>query len=190
MDFVATHETDAALVGRATKGDVNAFVELVKRHERSVWRIATQTLLDRSLCENLVQQVFLNVYEHLHSFDQTRDFGVWLRSVARNLARDELRKASRHHRHLAAYQHHLQELLQESGGDDGGATIGLETALRRCREGLTSKARQVLSLRYENSLSLPEIADAIGRSLAATRQLLFRTRLALRACVEQQSKHQ
>ncbi len=186
--------TDVSLVLRARAGELSAYGELVRRYETIVWHIALQTLLDRGTCENLVQQVFLNAFEHLHSFDVERDFGVWLRSVARNLARDELRRLSRQRHLLPGYQDHLLMLLAEPTTTDGAAgeperqadARRRQEALRRCQEGLAPAAGQAIALRYQQGLPLTGVADRLGRSVTATRQLLFRTRMALRDCIQQQ----
>ena len=53
-----------------------------------------------------------------------------------------------------------------------------------CREELAPAASRALALHYDEGLTVEEVASAIARTAAATRQLLFRTRLVLRACVE------
>jgi RNA polymerase sigma-70 factor, ECF subfamily len=185
MDRSRDPQSDADLILRARDGDVAAFVALAKRHEASVWRIARQTLLETSLCENLVQQVFLNVFEHLNTYDGARDFGIWLRSIARNLARDELRKAARANRNLEGYHHHLVMLLDDATDElQDTQLIDLQRKLVECQEQLAPGAREAIRLRYVGNMALSDVALAIGRSVTATRQLLFRTRVALRNCVE------
>lgn len=186
----APHEPSDALVARVLAGDREVFGSLVSRHQREVWAV-TSALLDRAVAENLVQQCFVNAYEHLDQYQAGRDFGAWLRAIARNLVLRELRAAGRETSRLARYREHLLAALgseddaaREREADRAAHFERAQRALRGCREQLAPAAARALSLRYEQDLPLPEIAQTLGRTVVATRQLLFRTRLALRACLE------
>jgi RNA polymerase sigma-70 factor (ECF subfamily) len=188
----ATHapEADDALVARVLAGDSEAFGALVRRHQRAVWGVAA-ALLDRAAAENLVQQCFVTAYERLHKYQMGRDFGAWLNGIARNLVWKALRTATRETRGLGRYREHLLavvgaagELEAEREAEVAARWERSQRALRGCREALAPAAARALSLRYEQGLSLEEIAQALGRTVVATRQLLFRTRLALRACLD------
>lgn len=171
------------LVGRVLGGDTDAFAEIVRRYEREVWKVAAAMLGDRVATENLVQQTFVNAYERLDQYERGRDLAQWLKAIARNLVREEMRRSSRESRRMEHYRDYLRALYE----DEAQATERerrFEGALKACREELALPAARALELRYEEALSLEEVAAALGRTLAATRQLLFRAREALRACVE------
>jgi RNA polymerase sigma-70 factor (ECF subfamily) len=174
---------DDALVERVLGGETALFAEIVRRHQRDVWKIAAQLGEDRVATENLVQQAFLSAYEHLDQYEAGRDLGRWLRAIARNLVRKELRRASREVRRLRHYRHYLEALSED---EDAAAerTRRLEGAVDVCRESLAPVAARALELRYEEALSVEQVAAALGRTAAATRQLLFRARAAVRACIE------
>ena len=72
-----------------------AIAILVRLFQESVWRIAAAMLRDRDATENLVQQVFVDAYLHLDQYEPGTDFGAWIRTVARNRLRKDLRTASR-----------------------------------------------------------------------------------------------
>jgi RNA polymerase sigma-70 factor (ECF subfamily) len=174
---------DEAVVRRVLGGDTEAFALLVERHEAAVWRIVAAGLGERGSVENLVQQCFVSAYETLGRYRPGHDFGAWLRGIARNLAREELRRLGRESRRLSSYRAYLLALYEDDAAA-GAEEDRLARALARCREGLAPPAAQALSLRYDRGLDLAAVAAALGRTLVATRQLLFRTRLALRLCVE------
>lgn len=171
------------LVRRVLAGDTQAFAQLVRRHEREVWKIVALMLRDQAATENMVQQCFVNAYEHLGQFELGRDFGQWLKAIARNVVRNELRRHSRENERISEYRDYL---LVAQADDDGAdeEERRLQRALAACREGLPEASLRALALRYEEAMSVEEVAAAIGRTMVATRQMLFRLRLALRDCVE------
>jgi RNA polymerase sigma-70 factor (ECF subfamily) len=171
------------LVRRVLAGDTASFAQLVRRHQVDVWKVAAAMLTDRVATENLVQQTFVNAYERLDQYQPGRDLVRWLKGIARNLVRQELRKRTRETEHMTHYRDYLGALYSEDDRSDQ-RTRELEAALRACREQLSPAAARALDLQYEQGLSVEEVATALDRTLAATRQLLFRTRLALRECVE------
>lgn len=172
-----------ALVSRVLAGETEVFGAVVRRHEGEVWRVAAAMLGDRAATANLVQQTFVNAYERLEQYRPGNDFSRWLKGIARNLVREDLRRSERESRTLVAYRDYLQQLY----GDDGRSEQhlrDLDRAMTACRAELAPAASQALALHYEQGLTVEEVAAAIARTVAGTRQLLFRARLALRTCVE------
>jgi RNA polymerase sigma-70 factor (ECF subfamily) len=152
---------------------------------RARWQRARRVFEDPKVVDvqGLVQQSFVTAFESLDRYTAGRDLGAWLRGIARNLVREELRRSSRESHRLQLYRDYLAALYADEVAADDEAGR-LERALRRCRERLTATAARALALHYEQGLGLAEVAQAIGRTVVATRQLLFRTRTALRLCVE------
>jgi RNA polymerase sigma-70 factor, ECF subfamily len=174
------------LVRAVLAGDTAAFAGLVKLYEADVWRIAAALLCDRTATENLVQQVFVDAYTHLDQYRPGSDFGAWMRTVARNRLRKELRTAAREDRKLAAYREVLAERLRADDAkptDDGEAYLA---ALRGCRERLPDEDAALLRLRYERGQSFEAIAAARGQTPAAVQRMISRIRVRLRLCIEGQ----
>ncbi len=179
----------AQAVAQVLAGDVEAYASLVQAHQQQVWRLAAYALRDRAATEDLVQQVFLTAYEKLDRYDPERDFGAWLRTIARNQVRNELRRTARETRWMSRYRDHVERRLERSAGAEAAEEADevaeeLREHLAECRKELAEPARRALALRYEQSQGFDEIAEALGRTVAATRQLLTRVRLALRRCLE------
>ncbi len=173
---------DDALVAQVLAGGTDMFAHLVRRHQRDLWRIAAQAGGGSLVIEGLVQESFVNAFEHLDTYERGRDFGRWLRAIARNLVKMELRRRSREHERLVHYREYVLALYD--GEDDRGARVDrIEHAVAACRAQLAPAAADVLRLRYEDSLAVEEVAASIGRTFAATRQLLFKARELVRACV-------
>jgi RNA polymerase sigma-70 factor (ECF subfamily) len=171
-------------VGRVLAGETEAFAEIVRRYQREIWRVAAAMLGDRLMTENLVQQTFVNAYERLEQYERGRGLEQWLKAIARNLVREELRRSSRERRRMDCYRDYLLSLYDDQDEAERQQRR-YETALRSCRQDLADAAGRALQMRYEEALPIEAVASSLGRTLAATRQLLFRAREALRVCVEE-----
>jgi RNA polymerase sigma-70 factor, ECF subfamily len=174
------------VIRRVLAGETALYGIIVRTFSPDVLRVVILMLADRVLTENIVQQTFVNAYEHLDDFRRGEDFGRWVRTIARNLVRDELRRSSRERGRLARYRSYLQTRLSPHDDDGDKRDLAMATALNACRSKLAPLAARALRLRYEEELPFIEVAAAIGRSPDATRQIVTRARIALRACMQEQ----
>jgi RNA polymerase sigma-70 factor (ECF subfamily) len=182
-----TPEADR-IVEDVLAGDTEAFAGLVRLFQESVWRIAAAMLRDRDATENLVQQAFVDAYLHLDQYEPGTDFGAWIRTVARNRIRKELRTAGREDRRLAAYRERLAERLRAEAGDHHDDSDVYMAALRGCRQLLPDRDAVVLRLRYEKGLTFEQIAEKHGQSPEAVQRMISRIRFRLRDCIENKLK--
>ena len=88
-------EDDAAVVESFLGGEERAFQELVERYQTRLLNFVYRTIGDRERAEDLVQEVFIRVYRHIHRFDRSKKFSTWIYTIASNLAKNELRNRSR-----------------------------------------------------------------------------------------------
>ena len=88
-------DDDAAVVTAFLGGEERAFQELVERYQTRLLNFIYRTIGDREKAEDLVQEVFIRVYRHIHRFDRTKKFSTWAYTIASNLAKNELRNRSR-----------------------------------------------------------------------------------------------
>jgi RNA polymerase sigma-70 factor (ECF subfamily) len=86
---------DADVVTSFLGGEERAFQELVERYQTRLLNFIYRTIGDREKAEDLVQEVFIRVYRHLHRFDRSKKFSTWVYTIASNLAKNELRNRSR-----------------------------------------------------------------------------------------------
>ena len=169
------------VIERVRGGQVEAYAEVVRFYQHQIWRVVAYALRTRAESEDLVQQTFVVAYRELDRFERGRDFGAWLRGIARNLVREQVRKRAREEVRMRRYLDHL-EALDVDRADDREAA--LRRALTECRETLPDAAREALALRYDAGHDFSSVASAIGRTVAGARQLLQRTRRELRHCIE------
>jgi RNA polymerase sigma-70 factor (ECF subfamily) len=166
-------------------GNTEAFAGLVRLFQESVWRIAAAMLRDRDATENLVQQVFVDAYLHLDQYEPGTDFGAWIRTVARNRLRKELRTAAREDRRLETYRQRLAERLRAEAGDQRDDSDAYVAALRGCRDLLPARDADLLRMRYERGMSFEQIAEKHGQSPEAVQRMISRIRFRLRDCIRQ-----
>jgi len=177
-------ERIADTIQNVLAGDIDAYEEIVQEYQEEIRRIAAFTLHDISATEDFVQEVFVRAYRSLETYDAGRDFGAWLRTIARNLLRNEIRRAVREKKAFRSYRKFLLKRLEHNEKAEQ-YEIRLAQALEQCREHMEGDAERALDLRYDKGLDFAEVADALNRTVAAARQLLTRVRKALRRCVEE-----
>jgi len=175
------NETDAIIL-QVLAGDIEAYAEVIRLHQQDVWKVLAAMLLDTLKTEDLTQQTFILAYQHLAEFQRGRDFGRWIKGIARNVARQEMRSRLREERRLELYYHHWLALNESDPNSRHEELLGM--TLKDCMQVLPPESARVVEMRYEQSLDFGRIAEALGRTVEATRQHLSRIRIALRDCIE------
>lgn len=139
--------------------------------------------------DDLAQEALVIAYQRMADFDQNRDFGAWVRGIARNLVINERRKDARRKRILSdnltevlLASSSLPESEPEEKGDRAQAKV---EALRECLQLVPEKSRDLVQARYEAELSAPDIASQLNMTAAAVRKSLERVRKALRKCMQE-----
>lgn len=171
------------IIQRVLAGELDQYREIIRRFEPDVFRVAAPVLGSRSAAEDAVQEVFISAYRLLDKFDIEQAFRPWLMGIARNVVRNELRRRSRDESKLELYSYYLAAATRD---ETSTQTDDVTAALAKCRERLADTAADAIRGRYDDGLSLEELAARLRRSVTATRQLLYRTRIALRDCIESQ----
>ena len=183
-------DEDLPLVVRARSGDYEAFESLVKKYERRILTLAMRIVGRQHDAEEVVQQTFLSVIEHIQGFREESRFGTWLTRIATNHALALLRK--RAVRQTVPYD---EQPSEESYGDiprpamiaEWGETPEEIASRRETRrfvddalENLDEKYRLVFLLRDVEGLSTKETADALDITPSNVKVRLLRARLMLR----------
>lgn len=158
----------AQLVRLSTGGDPDAFEELVRRFQRRVYGFAFHHLRDADEAQDLAQEIFVKLYRNLDRFDAERPFEPWFWRLAANLAINYRRKRVP----LPA------EPAEETAGvvDAQGHDPSLVQALAE----LDPAYRLPILLHYYADLSLEQVSQSLGLSVAATKSRLHRARAMLR----------
>ncbi len=181
-------EKEYKIICKIKQGDKKSYSKLVDFYESDVRHIIVFALYDKSITDDLVQQTFVNAWFMLDTFDESREFGPWIRTIARNLVKNEMRSFSRRQKHLASYQDFLIDTMENE--EETSTDTKYKQALLLCSKQLNEVAAKALKLRYEDGLSFDVIAKKIGRTLAGSRQLLTRVRGQLKTCISTKIKNE
>lgn len=142
--------------------------------------------VDPDWVDDLAQEAFLSAYRDWNSFDASRDFGRWIRAIALNLVRNEIRKDARRRRILHT---ELTELLVRRQTEPiEQAEHHAIDAVRMCLDELAPTSRQVVLGRYREGQSAAQLAERLETSAANIRQMLVRIRRQIKRCVEIRSR--
>jgi RNA polymerase sigma-70 factor (ECF subfamily) len=161
-----------------TPAECPPFADLVRQHQGMVFSIAWHYLRDRTLAEELAQDVFLQLHRHMTEMESAAHVAFWLRKVACHRAIDCAR------RRKLRPQVSLDDVPEPSTPAAPGDPM-LTGMLRRLVGSLPEKQRMALILRYQEDMDPAEIAQVLNvpvrtvksnlqRSLAMLRQKLGR----------------
>lgn len=156
-----------AVISAARSGESRAFEKLYADLSPDVRLYLRSQGVDEP--DDTTSEVFLGVFAGLESFDGTEvQFRRWVFNIAHRRVADEQRRRSRRRRIAATaiiFDDHIG-----NAEDDALNVLGSQRVIELCRE-LPSEQRDVLLLRIMADLTVSEIADVIGRSVAAVKGL-------------------
>ncbi len=177
---------DDPILAQARRGDRRALEELCHREWRPIYALLYAALQDRAEAQDLTQEVFLRALGALGRFREGEaPFRAFLKAIARNLLRDRWRGRRPGPVDLA--------LVREMPSGDADLAEASAAEAERARllaalGALPDDYQVVVRLRLLEGRSSAEVATILGRSPAATRQLLHRALGALRAALQQESR--
>src|ERR1700722_13997334 len=167
----AMESVERIMVMAALAGDDEAFETVIRTYSRRVYVVAYAILQDPSEAEDIVQETFLKAHHQRDKLREPEKFPAWLLTVARNGARDRLRR-----RRPQADAKEFEKMV-----DPGAATPGSaieqkehEAHLRRALATLPEEYRTALTLRYLEGLDYRAIEEQMGLSNGALRGILRR----------------
>lgn len=181
-------KTDAALIAAIAKGDRDALGILVRRYWAPMFRYAENTSHNTAAAEDALQDTFLAVLEHAHTFRGDGSARAWLYTLARNAVRKRFRKRP------DAPHEDDSETIEALGAAAGfGGDFGFLSALedreeiQRTLALLTDEDREILSVVDAEGLSITEASEALALSEAAVKSRLHRARLRFMGAMKQVS---
>ncbi len=169
--------SDEALIVRIAAGDKLAMQVLFARHHVRVYRFVLRLVRNETTAEDLISEVFLDVWRQAAKFELRSAVSTWLLAIARFKALSSLRKRSE------------EELDDEAAaaiedtGDDPEVAIQKKDkseALRKCLIQLSPDHREIIDLVYYHEKSIEEVAEIVGipENTVKTRMFYARKRLS------------
>src|SRR5262247_913459 len=168
--------SDEALIGRIAAGDKVAMQVLFARHHVRVYRFVLRLVRDQTKAEDLISEVFLDVWRQAGRFEARSAVSTWLLAIARFKALSAMRRKPE------------EELDEETAGaiedpaDDPEVTAQKKDKgeiLRRCLTALSSEHREIIDLVYYHEKSVEEVAGIVGIPEATVKTRMFYARKKL-----------
>lgn len=153
------------LIEAATGGDIESFGELCRRYYAVMVAIAYSILSDHQLAEDAAQESFARALVNLKNLKNRTRFAPWLAAICRNVAKDMVATKVRH-----VSTEDLSQVAQKNNDDENNR------AIRRAIEQLPAPAKELIVLRYYNSLSYEQIGSVLGISHAAINGRILRAK--------------
>src|SRR6516164_846924 len=165
--------SDEALIGRIASGDRLAMQVLYARHHVRVYRFVLRLLRDEWKAEDLISEVFLDVWRQADRFEGRSAVSTWMLAIARFKALSTLRRK-------------LDEeaaLEIEDEADDPEMALAKKdrsAAIRKCLTGLSAEHREIIDLVYYHEKSVEEVAEIVGipENTVKTRMFYARKKLS------------
>ena len=174
---------DVALIRRILAGDEIAFAELVKRYQKPVHTLAWRKIGDFHIAEDITQEVFLKVYQRLHTLKDHHQFSGWLYVITANLCATWLRKkriqtqpledTERTMSQRDAYSRYVAEEHASTAAESQREVV------KKLLAKLKESERTVMALHYLGEMTVEEISRFLGVSASTIKSRLRRARQRL-----------
>lgn len=185
---------DADVVTLAQKGREAAFRELIRRYERPVYSLIFRMVRDSATSEDLAQDAFIKVLNHIDKYRPEFKFSSWLFKIANNIAIDHLRRrqldtismdGSPHATTASDVEATSFDIADDSENAlDELASRELGNAIEQAIGKLRPEYRNCIMLRHVEGRSYEEIAATLDLPLGTVKTYIHRARHQLREALE------
>jgi RNA polymerase sigma-70 factor (ECF subfamily) len=189
MTLNTTAETETAKIARGLRErDMQLVADLVERCQHRLVRYLLYLTGRREYAEDLAQETWVRVLQRGSQYNGRQRFDPWLFAIARNLAIDYLRQKRKGVQTASLpNDRDAMLLLPTSGPSPFEAAARSEDAIRLAGQLqiLSPLYREALLLRFQEDLSLPEIAQVLGAPVTTVTSRIYRGLAALRSAFEE-----
>ena len=177
---------ETELIARARNGNLDAFTELVRAHQRMALRVAVLIVGDSSEAEDVAQEAFIKAHRNLHRFTDGRPFQPWLLGIVRNQARNRRRGAGRR----ARWEFEVaNDPASGNAAPSPEAAVVADEERRRLLsavERLPDRYRMVVGCRYLLEMSEADTATVLGIPAGTVKSRTARGLARLRALLSEE----
>jgi RNA polymerase sigma-70 factor, ECF subfamily len=165
--------SDEGLIKAIADGDRRAMQTLYQRHNVRVYRFVQRLTNDASVAEDLVSEVFMDVWRQADGFKAQSQVSTWLMSIARHKALSALRRRSDEQ-----LDEHMAAAIEDPA--DGPEAImrneDRSTVVQTCLSQLSAPHREVIDLVYYHEKSVDEVARIVGIPASTVKTRMFYAR--------------
>ncbi|QDT65143.1 sigma-70 family RNA polymerase sigma factor [Calycomorphotria hydatis] len=174
-----------AAIFRTQEGDTAAFEFVVRRFEKPLRAWLAGHVPPMVDVDEIAQRTFVAAYTRLDEYTPGTRFDSWLFTIAHYQLKTELtrlRRVADYHARYAPLM--LQQELERRASEPPELYVDRLDHLKKCVEGLGDQLCRYVTWRYDEEISLEEMAGRCGRSVAAVKKQLWQIRKRLQECVE------
>ena len=171
------------LIRKAKQGDMQAFEELILKHEKIVYNVALRMMNHSEDARDISQEVFLKAYRSLANFDERSQFSTWLYRITHNTCIDEMRKRKGKQSYsleaeLENEEGSMQRQIAYEGDTPEESLLREEqkSEILRALDTLSEEHKAAIILRDVKGLSYEEIAEILELSLGTVKSRISRAR--------------
>ena len=177
--------SEKELIEEVQRGNVDAYRHVVDLHVSSIRRFLSVSATRYDMVDDLAHETFVFAFRNIQRFEAGTSFRAWLRAIAWNLLRAELKRRSLETKNKERFAEHLTTLGEMANPTESVSSFheNLESCLAR----VPDKMRSLLTMKYRDAQSSDAISTKLKRSAEWVRTNLYRLRLQLRACIERQN---
>jgi RNA polymerase sigma-70 factor (ECF subfamily) len=175
--------SDDVLIARIAGGDRLAMQVLFARHHVRVYRFLLRLVRNEATAEDLISEVFLEVWRNAGKFEGRSAVSTWMLSIARFKALSALRKRSEDE-----LDEEMAEQIEDQA-DDPEVSLAKKdkgAVLRECLNALSAEHREVIDLVYYHEKSVEEVAGIVGIPAATVKTRMFYARKKLSELLKEQ----
>jgi RNA polymerase sigma-70 factor, ECF subfamily len=168
--------SDEVLIARIAGGDRLAMQVLFARHHVRVYRFVLRLVRNEATAEDLISEVFLDIWRQAGKFEGRSAVSTWMLSIARFKALSALRR-----RQDDELDEETAERIEDQADDPETALAKKDkgAVLRQCLSGLSAEHREVIDLVYYHEKSVEEVAEITGIPEATVKTRMFYARKKL-----------
>jgi RNA polymerase sigma-70 factor (ECF subfamily) len=171
-----------ALAAQAATGDLEAAEKLICAVHDHLFALLHLLGIPSPDLEDVGQDVALQMYRSLPSYDPMRPFMPWLKSIALHVRANYWRSRRRRENKLETFRNYLAEQVEQDPRQSDDLDVQ-KSRLAHCLHRLQDRLRNIISLRYQEGLTSDCIGEQLGLKAQTVRKLLSRAREFLRKCI-------
>lgn len=175
---------DRTLVSRVLTGDMQAFMSLIRQHERLVVHMVGRLVKNEEDREELCQDVFLRVHEKLSEFTFQSKLSTWIATIAWRYAINHLRRKRMHFSDIPDEDAFTKKFIEETNPETVTEERDLDEFVLKLVDELPPQYRMVLTLFHLEGMSYPEIGEVTRMPEGTVKNYLFRARNLLKEKVK------
>ena len=174
--------SDEALIGRIAAGDRTAMQVLFARHHVRVYRFVLRLVRNEAVAEDLISEVFFDVWRNAGKFEGRSAVSTWLLGIARFKALSALRRKPEEE-----LDDETAEAIEDTSDDPEAALAKKDkgAVLRQCLSALSAEHREIVDLVYYHEKSVEEAAQIVGIPEATVKTRMFYARKKLGELLKQ-----